>query len=320
MFYRKLLLGLACISVASVVHAASSPAAYIFQVQGAVQVVDATGKVRRAATFGCVYADEQVTLPAGSRLSLRLCGDGHREQIAAAGTWTVTESGLAPRDQVTVLPSTTEQARPLAAMMKTLPQPAEVGGRLGGITIARAGETDGPRVSPLDLEVVLSTTPTLLWPPREGVTRYRVYLNSEGKKLWSVTTAETQATIPSGLLKPGTRCDWQVLDARPGTIGPLVKASFTVAFPSQQEQADLLKSLAAVDAESLAFAALTSETQHFYTQAIELYTQLTKVSDDPTFQAALAELYLKSGREKEAAIARKKAESAGFEFTTLSQP
>lgn len=320
MFYRTVVFCFLCASLAFDASAASPPAAYIFQVQGAVQVVDATGKARRAATFGCIYADEQVKLPTGSRISLRLCSDGHREQIAAEGTWTVTDSGLSPRDKVTVLPSATEQSQPLAAMMKSLPQPAEVGGRLGGITIARAGESDGPKVSPLDLEVVLSTTPTLTWPTRAGVARYRVYLNSEGKKLWSLTTAGTEMTVPAGLLKPGTRCDWQVLDARPGAAGPVVKASFTVAYPSQQEQADLLKSLAKVDAESLAFAALTSEAQHFYTQALEFYTQLAKESDDPTFQAALAELYIKSGREKEAAIARKKAEDAGFEFKPTSQP
>lgn len=317
---RLAVIGLFCVLSAWECHAANAPAAYIFQVQGPVQIVDAAGKSRKAATFGCVYPEEKLTLPAEASISLRLCVDGHREQVATAGSWTVHAEGLSPRDQVTVLPATAEQARPLGAMMKSLPQPKEVGGRLGGVTVARSGETDGPRVSPLDREIVLSTTPSLRWIARPGVARYRVYLNSEGKKLWSVTTAETQAIVPAGLLKPGTRCEWQVLDARPGTSGPIAKASFTVAYPSQQDQADLLKSLASIDPESKAFAALTSEAQQFYTQAIELYSELIKESRDPVYYAALAELYQKSGREQEAAEARKKAEASGFEFTQPSQP
>ncbi|MBI1345719.1 hypothetical protein GC163_05460 [bacterium] len=305
---------------AHIAWAASAPTAYIFQVQGAVEVIDSAGKARRAATFGCVYEDEQVKLADASRISLRLCSDGHREQIESTGTWKLTTEGLTPREKVTVLATQADQARPLGTFMKSLPQPSEVGGRLGGVTVARAGETDGPKVSPLDFEIVLTTTPTLSWPERSGVARYRVYLNSEGKKLWSMTTPETKVMVPMGLLKPGTRCDWQVLDARPGTTGPIAKASFTVAFPSQHDQAELLQTLAEADAESRAFAAFTSESQQFYGQAIELYSQLAKESDDAAFHAALAELYAKSGRDAEAQAARKRAEAAGFVFTKPNQP
>ncbi len=293
---------------------ADRPIALIFQVKGDVKILAADGMSRKAAMFGGIYAAEKLAVAGDGSVSVRFASDGHRETVAKAGEWQLATTGLQPQANVQVVASTNERGKPLGELMRALPEPQGGNGRLGGVTVARSGDQEGPTVSPMDSEVVLGGAPILTWPPRTGVARYRVFVNSNGKKIWSGTMTETTATVPPEQLQPGMRCDWQVVDARPGG-GTVVKASFTMAFPSQQEQARLLQEVATEGTESRAFAALTAESHRFYHLALGLYQDLARETNDATFHAALAELYGRAGREEAAGKARQTAEELGFLFT-----
>lgn len=292
---------------------ADRPVAFIFKVQGDVTILAANGTARKAAMFGGIYDAEKLSVVGDGAVSLRFAGDGHRETVSKAGEWQLASTGLQPQANVQVVASTNERGKPLGELMRALPEPQGGNGRLGGVTVARSGAEVGPSVSPMDGEVVLGGAPMLTWRPRPGVARYRVFLNSNGKKIWSGTVTETSAPIPAEQLQPGTRYDWQVVDGRPGG-GTIVKATFTLAFPSQQAQARLLQEVAEEGVESRAFAALTAESHRFYSLALGLYQKLAEDTKDPVFYAALAELYGRAGRVEAAAAARSQAEAQGFPF------
>ena len=143
-------------------------------------------------------------------------------------------------------------------------------------------------------------------------------MSASGRRLWAQTAEAPELAFSRDRpLRDNTLYTWRVFGTFPDkSVKQLHEANFTTANESQRAEAKGLHELAeAPEAPFQAAAALNYERLKLLAEAIPLYEKLVKESPETAgFHAALAELYHKAGRVKEAAQAREAAEKLGFDF------
>ena len=184
------------IAAAASAAAAAQPVARVLEVQGKATVKSESGYERPLSALDTIYLGEKMLLTANSQVVLALRSDGHLERVKTSGEVVLGKQGCEPRTSVEVVKVPERYSRTVDGTIRQL-QPRGP----GGVTIvrspARATATPGtpatpPCISPIGGATILTTRPKFSWSAVPKATGYEVRLYSEGNKIWSATTSQTQ--------------------------------------------------------------------------------------------------------------------------------
>jgi hypothetical protein len=306
---------LALLAAASLAQAQG--VARLLEVNGDVVIRPLAGEPRPAEVYGAVSAGEKLVLPANSSVVLGWHASGQLQRVSGAGEAQVGAQMVEAGAGVKVEPLSVPQQELVAKGVKALRDLPS------GPSVTR-GVKDKPvrpTIAPIFGSMVLTVEPTFSWPADKDATEYRVRLNDPSGQLWvngPKQPRETKLPYPSNKpLERGLSYQWVVL-AKKGNQGEqqVAEGEFTVAVEAEAREARELQTLAGQPNEFLlALVALRLEQQELFAEAIAVYEKLAKLSaKQPTYHAALSELYDRAGRRKEAAEARERAMKLGFKF------
>jgi hypothetical protein len=235
--------------------------------------------------------------------------DGHNESIFPGKTVTVGKKGCDPADA-----RKRSDPRITKTNRKQLHKFLE--GQRAGLVVGRDSVL-GPEIGwPISGSVTLSERPTFRWRAVKGAVKYEVRLETvKGKDtqlLWTTTTKDVTLPYPRGkdALQRGQTIHWSVTaDTGGGKTRKVVEASeLTVAsLCLKKELAELAPLLESKSADDWLLAAVVSEGQRCYEEALPLYEKLAeKRPRQPGILKSLGVFYAHSIQKDKADDVRKR--------------
>ncbi len=291
------------------------PVARVLAVRGDVSAQTAQKTPRPARTYGALFVDDVLKVPANATIDVVFRQRGVRAKVGPDDvdrSFHVGSGGLAPPDGVVMIEPPEKLKGAVVASVGDLPSIAP-----GGVSILRgpAPKQAIARIRPIDNGGVLTVTPVFEWPAAKDAEHYEFeLLDQYNKPITKQTVAESRFAAPAdNPLKPGRRYRWTVTAVNGDDRTPVCRAEFVVVNPKFGE--DVAALAGADDAALWALAACSYEKLGLVDQAVEAYEKLRRAQpDDPVFPAALSDLYERLGDSSRAAAARDEAEKRGFVF------
>ena len=274
---------LSCTASIATAQTAAKPLGMILDVQGTVNIQRGRDN-GRAQPADLVFAGDQISAAANSKVTFNFCPSGQRFALSADSVVSLTAA--------TVQQSKGAPASKAAAARCTLPQVA-----LGKREIEHIGAMNarGRPAIPLYVGGIVSTgRPRFMWgTPGATVHAYKLTVRNAGKDVWTWTGLANDVQMPQGAaeLAPGNY-EWELVGTADGNPNPTAQqtARFEV-----KPNADLASAIRTPGISPLETAVLF-ENAGYYAEAAAIYrTLLSQNPNDPRYSRSLLWLYFETG-------------------------
>jgi hypothetical protein len=269
-------------------RAAPEIVAVVTSITGNITLTAQADKKVPVHLFDWLPAGSVIESAAGSNVTL-VFADGRRYEIVEKSRVSLGAAG--PK-------SAAGSVRPLEAVP---PMPrlvaisvSHAGAKSGAIRVRQGSDLHFRNLYPNGASVTLPDSTVLRFAPIEGALRYRVELEDEsGKTVFDAETPLSAVTVPTGILRPGSRYYWKVRTIE--RSGPSVRGDSEFATLGEEDIRRREAVRAALekknDVESLALMAEIDRRLELLLEAREGFqTALAKAPDDAALQKAIAEI------------------------------
>jgi hypothetical protein len=263
----------------------NSPVAIVSEMQGKADVLIPGQAPKLLKLFDWLEAGSSVMVRPQSRVVL-VFSNGKRYELPSGNEAVLQKDSLKNYKGFSRILVSVPPLRRLPELAASLPP----GNASGAIRIR--GDIAFTRLYPNSNQAVLSDSVVLRYSAISQAQRYRIVLQDEaGRAVFDEETTETEVTVPSGIVQPGSHYHWHITTIGKGPVhhgyGEFTALPANIA----QERALFKKKIDKnVDAENLALMAAIDRTLGLLYEARNEFSASLQEREDPQIRAIVEQL------------------------------